>query len=142
MVDSDFATNLVKAETQETDVAAEHEKITQGNKVTKTLKEQDVKYKNQELGMEESDELTAESEKLIADIQQLAEETAALDAMMAKVIEDPKKTEVEGGCEREGGDAQRLVQLRLQLLESIGADSGTAPSEHKVLGETNQSSDA
>ena len=49
MVESDFAANPVKAETQETDVAAEYEKITPENKVTKTLKEQDVKYKNQEL---------------------------------------------------------------------------------------------
>ena len=48
MVESDFAANLVKVETQETDVAAEYEKITQENKVTKALKEQDVQYKTQE----------------------------------------------------------------------------------------------
>ena len=49
MAESDFAANLVKVETQETDVAAEYEKITQENKAMKTSKEQDVEYKNQEL---------------------------------------------------------------------------------------------
>ena len=34
--------------------------------------------------MEESDELTSELEKITADIQQLVEEIAALDAMKAK----------------------------------------------------------
>ena len=48
-MESDFAANLVKVETQETDVAAEYEKITQENKAMKTSKEQDVEYKNQEL---------------------------------------------------------------------------------------------
>merc|ERR1719316_1424514 len=48
VVESDFATNLAKEETEEADAAAEYEKVTQENKVTKTMKEQDVKYKSQE----------------------------------------------------------------------------------------------
>merc|ERR1719399_2132388 len=48
VVESDFATNLAKEETQEADAVAEYEKISQENKVTKALKEQDVKYKTQE----------------------------------------------------------------------------------------------
>merc|ERR1719484_204452 len=47
-VESDFAKNLAIEETQEADAAAEYEKTSQENKVTKTLKEQDVKYKTQE----------------------------------------------------------------------------------------------
>ena len=39
MVESDFAAHLVKVGTQETDVAAEYEKITQENKAMKTSKE-------------------------------------------------------------------------------------------------------
>jgi len=46
--ESDFATNLAKEETEESDAAADYEKTTQENKVTKALKEQDVKYKSQE----------------------------------------------------------------------------------------------
>merc|ERR1719191_2147401 len=46
--ESDFANNLAKEESQEADSAADYEKTTQENKVTKTTKEQDAKYKSQE----------------------------------------------------------------------------------------------
>jgi len=46
--ESDFSANLAKEETQEADAVAEYEKITQDNKVAKTMKDQDVKYKTQE----------------------------------------------------------------------------------------------
>jgi len=46
--ESDFSENLAKVETEEADAAAEYEKVTQANKITKTTKEQDVKYKTQE----------------------------------------------------------------------------------------------
>jgi len=48
VVESDFATNLAKEETEEADAQSEYEKVSQQNSVTKTLKEQDVKYKTQE----------------------------------------------------------------------------------------------
>ena len=44
--------------------------------------------------MEESDELTAELEKLTADIQQPVEEIAALDAMKAKATAIKKSSDV------------------------------------------------
>merc|ERR1719498_1082121 len=46
--ESDFSTNLAKEETEEADAASEYDKITQENKVSKTMKDQDVKYKTQE----------------------------------------------------------------------------------------------
>jgi len=46
--ESDFATNLAKEETEESDAASEYESTTQENKVTKSMKEQDVKYKGAE----------------------------------------------------------------------------------------------
>merc|ERR1712066_130770 len=46
--ESDFATNLAKEETEEADAQSEYEKVSQENAVTKTMKEQDVKYKTQE----------------------------------------------------------------------------------------------
>merc|ERR1719461_589267 len=47
--ESDFATNLAKEESEESDAQSEYEKITQENAVTKTTKEQSVKYKNKEV---------------------------------------------------------------------------------------------
>merc|ERR1740121_1781095 len=40
VVESDFATNLAKEETEEADAQAEYEKVTQENAVTKTSKDQ------------------------------------------------------------------------------------------------------
>jgi len=48
VVESDFASNLAKEEQQETDAQSEYEQVSQENAVTKTTKEQDVKYKTQE----------------------------------------------------------------------------------------------
>jgi len=47
--ESDFADNLAKEETEEADAQSEYDKTTQENKVMKTLKDQDVKYKTQEI---------------------------------------------------------------------------------------------
>merc|ERR1719424_1149409 len=46
--ESDFANNLAKEETEEADAASEYEKTTQENKVTKSMKTQDAKYKGAE----------------------------------------------------------------------------------------------
>merc|ERR1712204_149695 len=45
VVESDFATNLAKEESEEADAQSEYEKVSHENAVTKELKEQDVKYK-------------------------------------------------------------------------------------------------
>jgi chromosome segregation ATPase len=47
VVESDFAKNLAKIEMEEEDEASEYEKVSQENKITKSMKEQDVKYKVQ-----------------------------------------------------------------------------------------------
>jgi chromosome segregation ATPase len=46
--ESDFSENLAKEETEEADSAAAYEKTSQENKLSKTMMEQDVKYKTQE----------------------------------------------------------------------------------------------
>jgi chromosome segregation ATPase len=46
--ESDFASNLAKEETQESDAASAYEKTTQSNKIEKSTLEQDVKYKTVE----------------------------------------------------------------------------------------------
>merc|ERR1712176_1029076 len=48
VVESDFAKNLAESTTEEDDAEAQYQKVTQENKVTKTMKDQDVKYKTQE----------------------------------------------------------------------------------------------
>ena len=48
VVESDFAKNLASEETQEADASAEYEKQSQENKISKSMKEQDVKYQTQE----------------------------------------------------------------------------------------------
>merc|ERR1712050_2799 len=47
VVESDFAINLAKEEAEEADAQSEYDKVTQENAVTKTLKDQDVKYRTQ-----------------------------------------------------------------------------------------------
>jgi len=49
VVESDFAENLAKENTEEADAQSDYDKTSQENKVAKTLKEQDVKYKTQEI---------------------------------------------------------------------------------------------
>merc|ERR1719375_2360587 len=48
VVESDFAKDLATEETQEADAEVEYQKTTQTNKITKTMKEQDVVYKTKE----------------------------------------------------------------------------------------------
>jgi len=48
VVESDFAKNLAQETTEEDDAESTYQKTTQENKVTKTLKDQDVKYSTQE----------------------------------------------------------------------------------------------
>merc|ERR1740117_674068 len=46
--ESDFATNLAKEESEESDSAESYEKTTQENKITQATKSQDAKYKSKE----------------------------------------------------------------------------------------------
>merc|ERR1719282_1982324 len=55
VVESDFAKNLATEEAEEADAQSEYEKTTQENEVTRTMKEQDVKYSTQEFkGLDKS----------------------------------------------------------------------------------------
>jgi hypothetical protein len=48
VIESDFAKNLAEETTEEDSAAVEYEKISQENRVSKAMKEQDVKYKTKE----------------------------------------------------------------------------------------------
>jgi len=73
--ESDFANNLAKEETQEADAQADYDKITQENKVTKTLKDQDVKYKS------------AESKSLDKAIGELSSDRESANTELSAVLE-------------------------------------------------------
>merc|ERR1719463_750861 len=75
VVESDFAKNLATEETEEADSEAEYEKTTQANAVTKTLKDQDVKYK------------TAEYKALDKEITTLTSDLSSKDAELSAVLD-------------------------------------------------------
>jgi chaperonin cofactor prefoldin len=75
VVESDFAKNLATEETEEADSEAEYEKTTQANAVTKTLKDQDVKYK------------TAEYKALDKEITSLSSDRSSKDAELSAVLD-------------------------------------------------------
>merc|ERR1719169_306141 len=55
VVESDFTKNLATEETEEADAVATYEKTTQENKMSVTMKSQDVKYKTKEFkGLDKS----------------------------------------------------------------------------------------
>merc|ERR1719326_1465948 len=80
VVESDFAKNLAKEQSQEDDAAAEYAELTQENKVTKTMKDQDLKYKTKEVkGLKKA------IADLSSDKETLSTELAAVNEYYAKL---------------------------------------------------------
>merc|ERR1719264_1606640 len=85
--ESDFAKNLASESSEEDDAEAAYEKKTQENKVTKTLKEQDVKYSTQEFQTLDKDiaELSADRETTSSELSAVLEYYAKIkDRCIAK----------------------------------------------------------
>merc|ERR1719426_114385 len=80
VVESDFSKNLAEEETAEADAVATYEKVTQENKITKALKDQDVKYKTQEFTS-----LDKEIAELTSDKDTLSEELVSVLDYYAKI---------------------------------------------------------
>merc|ERR550525_2300024 len=78
VIESDFAKNLAEEETQEEDAQSEYDKQTQINAVTKTLKDQDVKYKTQEMQSLAKSRCIAKPETYEERARRRAEEIAGL----------------------------------------------------------------
>jgi len=80
VVESDFAKSLAREEAQEDDAQAEYEKMTQANKISKTLKEQDVKYLTKEFkGLDkELAEITGDRETTDAELSAVVEYYASI----------------------------------------------------------------
>jgi len=85
--ESDFATNLVKEETAESDAQEAYEEMTQENKVNTATNEQDVKYKTQEyISLDKSvSELSSDRENLNMQLDAVLEYDAKIkDRCIAK----------------------------------------------------------
>jgi len=80
--ESDFSDNLAKEEMAESDAVSEYDKITQENKVAKTTKDQDVKYKTQEFKS-----LDKEIAELTGDKDTLSTELGAVNEYYSKLRE-------------------------------------------------------
>merc|ERR550539_1456336 len=78
--ESEFAKNLASETSQEDDAEAAYQKKTQENKVTKTLKDQDVKYSTQEFQT-----LDKEIAELSADKETTSSELSAVLEYYAKI---------------------------------------------------------
>merc|ERR1719158_2540330 len=73
--ESDFSKNLATEEQAESDAQAEYDTTTQENKITKTTKEQDVKYKTQEYKALDAEitELTGDKETAQSELDAVME---------------------------------------------------------------------
>merc|ERR1719284_336648 len=114
VVESDFAKNLATEETEEADAAAEYDATSQSNAVTKTLKDQDVKYK------------TAEYKALDKELTVLTSDRETKDAELSAVLEYYEKIKdrciakaetYEARKERREAEIAGLKQA-LEVLES------------------------
>jgi len=114
VVESDFATGLAKEETQEDDAKALYDDITQENKVTKTLKDQDVKYKTAEVKS-----LAKATADLSSDKETLSSELAAVNEYYAK-LKDRCIAKPETYEDRKARREAEISGLKeaLQVLES------------------------
>jgi len=111
--ESDFSANLAKEETQESDALSEYQTITQSNKVAKTMKNQDAKYKTQE-----SKSLDKEISELTGDKNTASVELAAVLEYYAK-LKDRCVAKPESYADRKARRAAEIDGLKdaLQILE-------------------------
>jgi septal ring factor EnvC (AmiA/AmiB activator) len=117
VTESDFATNLAKEESQESDSAEAYEKQTQENKILKATKDQDVKYKTQE-----ATALDKTISELTGDKETASTELAAVDEYFAKIKERciAKPESYEERKARRDAEIEGLKEA-LSILESTDA---------------------
>jgi len=127
VVESDFAKNLAAEETEEADMQADYEKLTQENTITKTLKEQDVKYSTQEFKS-----LDKELAELSSDRDTTDTELSAVLDYYAKIqercIAKPEKYE-----ERARRRAAEIAGLK-EALSILEDEAATALAQHRKKG--------
>jgi len=127
LCESDFSSNLAKEEAAESDALSEYEKVTEENKLSKTTKDQDVKYKTQEFKG-----LDKEVSELSGDKATLSTEFAAVSEYYGKLkercIAKPNSYE-----ERKARREEEIEGLKeaLQVLEEETAETGFIQRKRK-----------
>merc|ERR1719324_1029589 len=106
VIESDFAKNLAQEEEEEAAAQTAYDKLTQENKVTKTMKEQDVKYKTKEFTSLDKEVAELSSDREGANTE--------LDAVLEyyEKIKDQCIAKPEPYEERKGVERQRSLDLR------------------------------
>merc|ERR1739846_174588 len=107
--ESGFASELAREETEEADAQAEYEKVTQQNAVTKTTKDQDVKYSTQE-----SKSLDKTASEYTADRETTNAELSAVLEYYSK-IKDRCIAKPETYAERKGRREAEIAGLKSAL---------------------------
>lgn len=110
-VESRIAEGLAKEETQEADLQAEYEKVTQENKVSKATKEKDAMYKEKEIKALDKEMTKLSSSKDVAD-SELAAVTEYYTKLQGRCIAKPEAYE----------ERKRRREVEIQgLKEAISA---------------------
>jgi len=114
VVESDFATNLAKEETEESDSVSVYEKTTQENKISTATKEQDSKYKTQEFKSLDKDisELSSDRDTANTELSAVLEYDTKL---KERCIAKPETYETRKA--RRAAEIQGLKQA-LEILDS------------------------
>mmetsp|Transcript_40022 Transcript_40022/g.128352 ORF Transcript_40022/g.128352 Transcript_40022/m.128352 type:complete len:717 (+) Transcript_40022:61-2211(+) len=133
VVESDFAKNLATEETEEDDAQSQYDTISQQNKITKTLKDQDVKYKTQEFKGLDKDvaDLSGERETTSAELAAVLEYDSKI---KARCIAQPESYEARKG--RREAEVAGLKEA-LAILEdetSFVQDHKRGGRKHHFLG--------
>jgi len=117
VVESDFSKNLAAEETQEADAVATYEKTTQSNKLSNTMKGQDVKYKTKEFkGLDKTiAELSGDRETTNTELGAVVEYSGKLNE---RCVAKPESYE-----ERKGRREAEVAGLKeaLSILENEAA---------------------
>merc|ERR1719171_2409578 len=131
--ESDFANNLAKEESEEADSASNYEKTTQENKVTKTTKSQDAKYK-----AAEATSLDKEISELFSDKDTTSTELTAVMEYYGKIkercIAKPESYE-----ERKARREAEIKGLK-EALSILQGEAAFLQRRHRMRGAHSQAS--
>merc|ERR1712176_1239190 len=130
VVESDFAINLAKEEAEEADAQSEYEKVTQENAVTKTLKNQDVKYRTQEAKSQDATVAEYSSDRETANTE-LSAVLEYYSKIKERCIAKPETYE-----ERKARREAEITGLKeaLSILENEGVDMKLLQKARKLRG--------
>merc|ERR1711957_302195 len=125
--ESDFSSNLAKEETQESDAVSEYDTVTQDNKVSKTMKDQDVKYKTQEFKS-----LDKEISELSGDKSTTSTELAAVNEYYSK-LKDRCVAKPESYADRKARREAEIEGLK-QALQALEDETAFVQVKRHVRG--------